>query len=359
MTRCSLHYVSALFSLLLPALTLAGDQLTAPRIYIKTSTHDLGTLDTSAPVDRTITITNVGNQPLHVAHTCTCGPRGSAWSRDIAPNESADLPVTLDPGDSRPGRITRTIKITSNDPAAPESRVTLTADYQPLIYLSAGTIDFGMINPAQPATANITILSRDNTAQLESASFEVPGVEPPRQITWRILPNTGIPQDPSYPGRLFLELTLPPGHQLHNLTGLATFTVRTQSPARATALTAQLTGTVITDLTASPRFLLFPDTTPGQPMQAATTISTQSGATFRITRATIIGSTLPAILDATIEMDGDPAKTHTLTLTAKAPDNAPLGMFRGELELTTDIPTEPPLRLPFHGIIRNSPANNR
>lgn len=336
---------------LFAAIATAGDQLTAPRLYIKPTTYDLGTLDSNTPADATIKIINTGDQPLHVAHTCTCGTRGSAWSRDIAPNQFADLPVTLDPGDSRPGKLTRSIKITSNDPLAPETRVTLTADYQPLVYLNTPSIDFGQINPNVPAIAHVTILSRDKDLEFVGLKTDNPAIK------LSIVPDESAIPDPHYPGRKYIELTLEPGPKPARFQEPIEFLVRTQNPKRETSLAAKAVGDVVTDLVCTPRFINFGDTPPGTPLEARVTITSTSGTRFVLAHEEVIDSTLPGV---TVTADPDePLDAAAHAVIIKGCADRQIGVFRGSVQIRTTLPNEQPIRIEFHGTIRNPPPEPR
>ena len=88
-------------------------------IAIDKDVHDYGTIDKGADGSCYFTITNTGDAPLTITRAKgSCGCTVPDWPREpIAPGESAKMKVPYDT--NRPGRINKSVTITSNATNAP------------------------------------------------------------------------------------------------------------------------------------------------------------------------------------------------------------------------------------------------
>lgn len=89
------------------------------QISIDKEVHDYGTIEKGADGSCYFTITNTGTEPLTITRAKgSCGCTVPDWPREaIAPGASAKMKVTYDT--KRPGRINKSVTITSNASNAP------------------------------------------------------------------------------------------------------------------------------------------------------------------------------------------------------------------------------------------------
>lgn len=107
----------------------------APRAEFPGSAVDLGTVMPSEIQRHDFVVTNAGTAPLLITGvhpSCGCTTTGE-WDREIAPGKSGTIPVEFNPANFT-GTVTKTVTITTNDPAQPtrvlEFRATVWRPFQ-------------------------------------------------------------------------------------------------------------------------------------------------------------------------------------------------------------------------------------
>ncbi len=108
----------------------------APRLALETATLELGEMPNGEIATREVAVRNDGDAPLVVAAvTTSCGCTTAALEpMTIAPGASGVLRVTFDSGAHGPdlrGPLMREVMLSSNDPTAPEAKLTLAATILP------------------------------------------------------------------------------------------------------------------------------------------------------------------------------------------------------------------------------------
>lgn len=108
----------------------------APRLALETATLELGEMPNGEIATREVAVRNDGDAPLVVSSvTTSCGCTTAALEpMTIAPGQSGVLRVTFDSGAHGPdlrGPLLREVMMASNDPAAPEATLALTATILP------------------------------------------------------------------------------------------------------------------------------------------------------------------------------------------------------------------------------------
>ena len=108
----------------------------APQIALETATLELGEMPNGEIATREVAVRNDGDAPLVVAAvTTSCGCTTAVLEpMTIAPGASGVLRVTFDSGAHGPdlrGPLLREVMLSSNDPAAPEAKLTLAATILP------------------------------------------------------------------------------------------------------------------------------------------------------------------------------------------------------------------------------------
>ena len=119
--------------LLLAALALAscGEPTSgsAPRIQFGETSFDAGRIEQGARVEHVFVFRNGGDRDLRVTRvrpSCDCTAAVSS-DATIAPKGTAEIATSFDTS-GLSGKVTRTISVFSNDPAAPATLLHLTAD---------------------------------------------------------------------------------------------------------------------------------------------------------------------------------------------------------------------------------------
>jgi rhodanese-related sulfurtransferase len=121
--------------------------IAAPMIGVDNPVYSV-TLQSNSLVSHTFVLTNVGDETLTITDVVTsCGCTTTALAkRELAPEESVDLPATVNTTGFR-GTVTRTVSVTSNDPASPvavfQIVVTIAEPSAPVIQaISVGDLKF-------------------------------------------------------------------------------------------------------------------------------------------------------------------------------------------------------------------------
>ena len=110
----------------------AAESEGAPRIALETATLELGEMPNGQIVTREVAVRNDGDAPLVVASvTTSCGCTTAVLEpMTIAPGASGVLRVAFDSGAHGPdlrGPLLREVTVSSNDPIAPEAKLTVAA----------------------------------------------------------------------------------------------------------------------------------------------------------------------------------------------------------------------------------------
>ncbi len=346
-----------LFSLLLapPSSAAEPPKPIGPRIKIEPPSIDFGTIDTNESVTKTVRVTNTGDQTLETEEVC-CGMVINQWRRKIAPGESVDFPILLDPNRLSPGPYQGSRTIRSNDAGQLHSRIEVLAFNRPLVYIQPPVIQFGTVPAGKEGTAIMTIASRDKDVEVRS-------IETGHSlITVRPLDaNMVVAHNPNFPGHQQWEFTLSKNAPTGSLPSTAKLVLLARhpdhpnDPPQKIELTASIIAHVQGRVAAEPRFIRVAQTFHGEPFTERILVSSVSGP-FKITSCKIVESTLPGVSARTEPLEDGELKRHYLILEGKGGDTP--GMFRGYVEVSTDIPNESPLRIQFNGFVRAKPATS-
>jgi rhodanese-related sulfurtransferase len=121
--------------------------IAAPMIGVDNPVYSV-TLQSNSLVSHTFVLTNVGDETLTITDVVTsCGCTTTALAkRELAPTESVDLQATVNTTGFH-GTVTRTVSVTSNDPASPvavfQIVVTIAEPSAPVIQaISVGDLKF-------------------------------------------------------------------------------------------------------------------------------------------------------------------------------------------------------------------------
>ena len=130
------NYLFILIPLFLLAACGGGARGGAPVIALEAQTLELGDLPNGEIVERAVAVRNDGDAPLVVdTVTTSCGCTTAALEpMTLAPGESGVLRIAFDSGAHGPdlrGPLMREVTLSSNDPVAPDTKLTLAATILP------------------------------------------------------------------------------------------------------------------------------------------------------------------------------------------------------------------------------------
>ena len=146
-----------------------------PRAVFETVRRDAGTFGVDGrPRTVAFPLTNRGGTPLRVLGlSASCGCTATAVTFDVlAPGETGEVRATVRPGS--PENRGGTIVVRTNDPAAPETTLTLLWRAVAPLAPDPPEVDFGPLRPGETATRTVRLV-RDATADAGAAA--VVGVE--------------------------------------------------------------------------------------------------------------------------------------------------------------------------------------
>ncbi len=162
----------------------------APTLTINTTELDLGTVERGTVARTSVTLTNVGDEPLELKDIksscpCTTAELPPLNKRVIAPGASLELPIAYDTKD-RYGDVGSTIVLYTNDPKQPTTLVNLGLTVESLVVYSPDTgVAWSLAPRGGTVTTPLTIMAGDETASIEllELSMEKPGVTPNAETT--------------------------------------------------------------------------------------------------------------------------------------------------------------------------------
>lgn len=117
------YALSLLIGLLLSVSAWAQNEPTKPAegpvMTFETKVVDYGDIERKSERKRTLKFTNTGTEPLVISNARgSCGCTVPTWPKEpIMPGESSEMVITYDT--NRPGKINKTVTITTNEGANP------------------------------------------------------------------------------------------------------------------------------------------------------------------------------------------------------------------------------------------------
>jgi hypothetical protein len=140
-------------------------------------THDWGKVKAKdSPLKASVKIKNVGTEDLKISDVrpgcgCTTAPLDK---KELKPGDEATMDVSLNIG-ANSGPLTKSITISSNDPATPTKIMYLKADVvRPIQILPTQYLSFGELTVGQTGEAKLTI-KNTTTADITLSDFETTG----------------------------------------------------------------------------------------------------------------------------------------------------------------------------------------
>ncbi|MBL8878734.1 MAG: DUF1573 domain-containing protein [Phycisphaerales bacterium] len=130
----------------------------APKIELSETVWNFGTLWAGMPADKEITIKNVGQGPMNVSVRTSCGCTQAKKPKDVLqPGESDTMKISYSTK-KKPGKVSQTVTIQTNDPANPQATVKVEGEVKPVYTAEPGPyIQFGRLSKSSKDTQKITI----------------------------------------------------------------------------------------------------------------------------------------------------------------------------------------------------------
>lgn len=319
------------------------DPENAPKITFDKTTHDFGTIPDDKSVDTVFRFTNTGKGTLEIIQAAgSCGCTVPALTkRTYAPGESGEIKVAFNPHNRRDKQHTQ-VTVTTNDPAAPAQLLHVNSFVKAQVRLDPQALSFGQIEKNKGAGNVVVFTSVKPDLRPISVQSNNPIIsavlEEPKQVT--------IEGDQAL--QASIRISIDPNAQVGPFQGAVTLV--TSDPAKPMTIT--VLGEVIGELALVPPRLSIGGTSPNQQVATQVQISSRYAKPFKILKV----EEVPApnnpkmLVFETIEDTSVSPPRTTLKVSGNAPQTN--GAFRGEIVVTTDLPGEETVRIPYFGFVR-------
>lgn len=338
-----------------PATTPAAIPADAPKLTLDKTFIDFGTIYKDDPVTAQVVYKNDGKSPLtNIEFRPSCGCTVvQGYKTLLQPGESSTVDLTFNPK-GHPGKNSKSVNVMSSDPLQPQTLIRFECNYVPLVQLSPPVIQFGTVVAGNEGKALLTVTSRDE-------KFEIVSIDTGNSLITAVPSDDDLKsEDPNYPGRKVLEFILDKNAPTGSVSSTAKIKIKArpepanpENQAQEIDMTASVIAHVLGDMVIEPRFIRVAQAFPGQKFSEKVLVTSASGKTFNITSATVVESTLPGVTARTEVIKEGGIKGHYLILEGTGGDT--LGMFRGYIEVKSDLPNESAVRIQFNGFTREAP----
>jgi hypothetical protein len=323
-------------SLAFAAAGLAADK-PQPKIVVATPIHDFGPVDKTAKITHEFEIRNEGTAELRIREAradCACAV--ATFDASIAPGASGKVRVELDPV-ALLGPVSKIVTLFTNDPAAPEVRLTLKAAVKPALAMKPGYVRYLYVQKEQTGVVTQTVWATDG------ADFRIVAVKSPYSFVktsfWEAKPEERLPD---HPGKQWkISTTIEPDAPVGPLAKMVEIT--TDHP-RQKDLELPVSGFVRPIIAVTPPDGDLGTRKRGEPFNG--TLKVQNFATEPI-----------AVTEVTSDIKGLGVKFETVTegrvyrvQVILAPD-IPIGPFSGKIQIKTASPKIPVIDVPLSGTI--------
>ncbi|MBD3334890.1 MAG: DUF1573 domain-containing protein [Candidatus Eisenbacteria bacterium] len=160
-------------SLLGSVLPAGADPLDGPAVQFDYREVNLGVMPQKAGRDTVFTFRNSGNQDLRILDVKTsCGCTAALASESIIPpGGRGTIEVHFDSKRFK-GTVAKTVKVMTNDPGEPESKLRVLATVKPLLNVDPERIDFGLVQLGENPARRIRIASeKGKNLQINEVDF--------------------------------------------------------------------------------------------------------------------------------------------------------------------------------------------
>lgn len=314
-----------------------------PELVITGEQHDFGTIDDSKPVKTQITFMNKGTGPLTISDvhaTCGCTVPQLA-KKTYNPGESGVVEVSFNPTNKK-GPQHQTVTITSNDPTKPRREFAVHANVVPLVSVEPQVVQFGQTSKGVGGKQIVKI-----TGRLPNFAATTVTTSDPKVIEAKVLSTT--PTKAADGSDVFVsevELNLLPGAPVGMIQHTAS--IRTTDASRVPNVT--IVGEVMGEVNIQPARISLGALAIGAPIATEIKLAHRAGKPFDITKVDEVTTDGVKRLSFEIVPDNAEKTAYTVKITGTAPSAA--GGIKGDVIVSTNIPGEEALKLPYYGFAR-------
>jgi hypothetical protein len=313
------------------------------KITFESLTHDFGQISDDKPVEHVFKFTNTGTGTLEILQASgSCGCTVPALTkRSYAPGESGEIKVVFNPHNRRDKQHTQ-VTVTSNDQSAPAQILHVHSFVKPLVRIDPQAVSLGQIEKGKGAGSVVVFTSRKTDLRPIGVTSNNPVVsavlEDPREVT--------IEGEPAV--QATIRVNVLPNTPVGPVQ--STIAVMTSDPTKTMSIT--VLGEVIGEVMLVPPRISIGGTGASQAVATQVQVSSRSGKPFTITKVEEVPAPgTSKMLNFELVRDD---QTTPPRWTVKMSGNTPAtnGAFRGEVVLSTDLPGEDTIRIPYFGFVR-------
>ena len=306
--------------LLLGGLATAQDK--APRIACDEPTFDFGSLDNSQTVKHTFIVKNAGTDTLNISRVkpaCGCTVANIS-SKVVEPGQTTEITASLNLK-GRTGRQLKPMTVYSNDPKAPQFRLTLQGSAVTELTVSPTAVSLGTLQEGQQITKEISIKNASKTP-LNIKSVVATNNKVEHEL---VTVREGF----EYKLKVTNTQLLPPGRVTDSL-------IITTDSAKTPTQRVSVYGTVLDKISVSPNPLVIPES-PGARVTRKLYVRAGSVKAFQVLAAEWPGT------DAAVRVDNLGVRGFTVSL-----DNiqATSALNGTHVVLKTDVPGKEEIKVP-------------
>jgi hypothetical protein len=315
---------------------IGGATSGTPKAEVTGKVYDFGSVLNAVPVAHVFKIHNAGMGTLIIVGVQTsCGCTAAKPTRNqLAPGEDSDIAVTFDTRFDK-GPATRTITVSTNDPAAKSIVLTIKGDVKVQVDATPAQVAFGDVKHGTDQTRQV--LLNDLVAGTDPT-------KPPQEFKVQSMtnasPNIKVAAAPRTDGKAgaALTVTLLPTMPI----GAFDDTIKVATSRAPVDIT--VFGNVQGDITVKPAQVSFGVVPHRQGTLRFVRLVNAGTRPMKVTGVTSSNVSVSATAEPV-----EAGKEYKITLELRP--NTPDGALRGQLAITTDDPQQQTLSLPYFGII--------
>lgn len=315
-----------------------------PRMAFTTLAHDFGSVPESTIHDYNFEFTNVGGKVLiihEVKPACTC-IKTEIIKRQYQPGETGRIQITFAPASV--GQLTTLISIASNSNPTGLIKLRVTAKIDAFLTLKPDPVMLGKRRLGQEHRVYVTLSSVDENTVYEGITTTNPSVTP------QILPvdaeiQGAVPMVP--PGGRVIEIVISETAPWGPIGALLAIRARGTPPGQDQPVlhrrTLRVQGQLFGELEAEPD-IFRAGVPPGGSFQRAVRLIRPSGEPFNVLSVKGFSA---ALQDVSVQFKPVAPNAYDIVLSARGLMRP--GLFRGMVNVTTDVPGEEQLVIRIAG----------
>ncbi|MDX2146332.1 MAG: DUF1573 domain-containing protein [Planctomycetota bacterium] len=336
----------------------------APEMTFETTEHDFGAvMNTDTPTVK-FKFRNTGSAPLTISRmTASCGcttPKTDKTPAVYEPGESGVIEVSLK-ADAKLGRTHTSATLETNDPNRRQVQLHLYADVRRLVTFEPPLAQFQQVNKGETPTVEVRVIGRSADFAASHVSF-TPADAP---FDWKIVDTAPFEFKGETLRATTIRFTVKPDAKVGNQ--FARAVVRTNEPKMDLA-ELQVMANIKGHIETVPPVVSLGSLTPNQAFNTQLRVNNRLRKPFNVVKVEVkdsSGKEIQAKFEPVAPLSATPGTT------ASTPDGSSFlvsfsgtagdkdGTYNGEVVITTDVPGESELRIPFYGYVRATPSRPR